>query len=39
MKLSIYKVTDIIARIYKLLPNDENSHCFVCEDPHFPRER
>jgi len=39
MKLTIYKATDIIIIMHKLLQNDENSHCFVCEDPHFPRER
>lgn len=39
MKLTNYKAADIIIRMYKLLPNDENSHCFLCEDPHFPRER
>jgi hypothetical protein len=39
IKLIIYKATDIIIRMYILLPNDENSHCFVCEDPHFPRDR
>jgi hypothetical protein len=39
MKLTNYKATCIIIRMYKLLPNDKNSHCFVCEDPHFPRER